>query len=127
MTFLPLDDLLEEGKNIDLQIDNEHTSAPGRYGRNGSARRSSAAGAAAVSFGQDAYGYQEGSGNGGGGAWREGSWGGKGLSEINRPAMFLMEQDYGNSFKMSTCAVDQVSWLAAPTLKIVVDLSCGGF
>ncbi|CAM9486123.1 unnamed protein product [Choristocarpus tenellus] len=25
---------------------------------------------------------------------------------ISRPPMFLMEQDYGNSFKMSTCAVD---------------------
>eukprot|EP00904_Undaria_pinnatifida_P006593 jgi/Undpi1/3063/HiC_scaffold_15.g06439.m1 len=33
--------------------------------------------------------------------------GGGDVPDISRPPMFLMEQDYGNSFKMSTCAVDQ--------------------
>lgn len=29
------------------------------------------------------------------------------VTDITRPPMFLMEQDYGNSFKMSTCAPQQ--------------------
>lgn len=116
--FLPLDDVLEEGKNIDLPVNtkaNSNKSNNPLNGRIGKSRRSSIApGGNAVSFGDDAYGYH------GSNAWDSGEampWagsgtekdGGKNLQEINRPAMFLMEQDYGNSFKMSTCAVDRVS------------------
>lgn len=36
-----------------------------------------------------------------------GAAGGGDLPDITRPPMFLMEQDYGNSFKMSTCAPQQ--------------------
>lgn len=89
--FLPLDDILEEGKHIDM-IDMELST---RQGRNG--RRSSA-------------GPDDGFSHGGDREVR-GSMGDGSVSDISRPPMFLMEQDYGNSFKMSTCAVDQVSYI----------------
>lgn len=89
MVFLPLDDILEEGKHIDLQVAT-------RRGRND--RRSSVG---TRGFGDDGYGHgRDGEGRGMSGVG--------GVPDISRPPMFLMEQDYGNSFKMSTCAVDQV-------------------
>lgn len=49
--------------------------------------------------------------NAGHGEEREGGAGalsgGGDVPDITRPPMFLMEQDYGNSFKMSTCAPQQ--------------------
>lgn len=91
--FLPLDDVLEEGKHIDLAVDD------GRRRRSG--RRSSVG---TVAF---AGGSVEGDAGDDAGGWGGGGGGG-GAQDISRPPMFLMEQDYGNSFKMSTCAVDQV-------------------
>lgn len=119
--FLPLDDVLEEGKHIDLQVhpntatianssNNNSNSLAGGSRRSRSGRRSSIApGNSAVSFGENAYGYHSTKDWGGGEACMPGATGGGGGggNEINRPAMFLTEQDYGNSFKMSTCTVDQ--------------------
>lgn len=124
--FLPLDDVLEEGKHIDLQVhpntatianssNNNSNSLAGGSRRSRSGRRSSIApGNSAVSFGENAYGYHSTKDWGGGEACMPGATGGGGGggNEINRPAMFLTEQDYGNSFKMSTCTVDQVGYSA---------------
>lgn len=83
--FLPLDDVLEEGKHIDLALEPR---------RRQSGRRSSVGTVAFADDGRDEDGA--------------GARGSGGAQDISRPPMFLMEQDYGNSFKMSTCAVDQV-------------------
>ena len=96
--FLPLDDILEEGKHIDIEMSSR---------RGGHARRSSTGQfdthvANGNVFGNGSYGN-------GGDEERGGlPAGGGDVPDISRPPMFLMEQDYGNSFKMSTCAVDQV-------------------
>lgn len=87
--FLPLDDVLEEGKHIDIEV----LSRRGGHGRRSSVGPS------------DAYGNGHSHGRD---EERGGLPGGGGAADISRPPMFLMEQDYGNSFKMSTCAVDQV-------------------
>lgn len=111
--FLPLDDTLEEGRHIDLPPDTGMSA--GRRGNPN--RRTSTAGG--VSFGEDSYGYFSNGNNNNvnnvsavnNNSARDGertAWGSGGGREISRPPMFLMEQDYGNSFKMSTCAVDQV-------------------
>ncbi|CAM9162341.1 unnamed protein product [Pylaiella littoralis] len=81
--FLQLDDILE-GKNIDIE---------GPAGRARNRRRSSIAPMHSHGYGDD---------RGGGGLS-----GGGDVQDITRPPMFLMEQDYGNSFKMSTCAPQQ--------------------
>lgn len=86
--FLPLDDILE-GKHIDIEA---HT------GRARNRRRSSVA--PNNSFHGGSHGY--GDDREGGGLSEGGD-----VSDITRPPMFLMEQDYGNSFKMSTCAPQQ--------------------
>lgn len=89
--FLPLDDVLEEGKHIDMEVFSR---------RGGHGRRSSVC----PSDGNiNGYGYGHGRDEDRGDLPRNG-----GAADISRPPMFLMEQDYGNSFKMSTCAVDQV-------------------
>lgn len=90
--FLPLDDVLEEGKHIDI----EHFSRRGGHGCRSSVGPSDAQG--------NGHGREE---------ERGGLPGGGGAADISRPPMFLMEQDYGNSFKMSTCAVDQVGFYVA--------------
>lgn len=101
MIFLPLDDVLEEGKHIDLEVLDQARK---------NTRRPSAG------FGGDGDGYR----NDVGDAHLSG---GAGVPDISRPPMFLMEQDYGNSFKMSTCAVDQVQdTLLCPVLAA---LMCG--
>lgn len=92
--FLSLDDMLDEGKHIDLE-------RPSRRGRGG---RRSSMGVGAVTVGVydggfSCFGDDE----------KEPLVGSGRVSEISRPPMFLMEQDYGNSFKMSTCAVDPAS------------------
>lgn len=91
MMFLPLDDVLEEGKHIDIEV----FSRRGGHGRRSSACPSD------VHGNVNGYGY-------GRDEDRAGLRGDGGAADISRPPMFLMEQDYGNSFKMSTCAVDQV-------------------
>lgn len=92
--FLSLDDMLDEGKHIDLE-------RPSRRG--GSGRRSSM-GVSAVTMGVSDGGFSC-----FGDDEKEPFVGSGRVSDISRPPMFLMEQDYGNSFKMSTCAVDPVS------------------
>lgn len=95
--FLPLDDLLEEGKNIDLPLGRLSVPQGGRAGT--TSRRTSAVGAGSSA---DGGGVKD------GGAGASLASAKARASMISRPPMFLMEQDYGNSFKMSTCAVDQV-------------------
>lgn len=92
--FLPLDDILE-GKHIDIDIDGGGHSS----GRARNRRRSSVAPNNSFHGGR---GNGHGKDGGGGGL----SVGGD-VPDITRPPMFLMEQDYGNSFKMSTCAPQQ--------------------
>ncbi len=111
--FLPLDDI-PEGKHIDIDIGvGMDTSLSCSYSstRRRNRRRSSIAPNA--SFLDNATG----SGNahidlGGLGGLSEGinlntHKDGGNVPDITRPPMFLMEQDYGNSFKMSTCAPQQ--------------------
>ncbi|CAM9100993.1 unnamed protein product [Ectocarpus sp. 6 AP-2014] len=90
--FLPLDDIILEGKHIDIGS----TSSRSR-----NRRRSSIA----PSSGFHGRGHSQGEDGGAGGGWP----GGGDVPDITRPPMFLMEQDYGNSFKMSTCAPQQLS------------------
>lgn len=108
--FLPLDDVLEEGKHIDLALHVEDQPQGQGDGVDGAnfcelqrrrhGRRSSMLSlGGTVGFSEDNLnrsGVLEKSARVGGGA------------DISRPPMFLMEQDYGNSFKMSTCSVDEV-------------------
>lgn len=96
--FLPLDNCLEEGKNIDLPVAQLYMAASG--GRSSAGRRSS------VSMGGIGLASRATDDGWEGPARR--SRVGAPARAISRPPMFLMEQDYGNSFKMSTCAVDQV-------------------
>lgn len=91
-TFLPLDDILE-GKHIDIE-------AP--VGRTRDRRRSSIAPNDIFHRGMHSHGYGDDRGDGDGGLS-----GCVDVPDITRPPMFLMEQDYGNSFKMSTCAPQQ--------------------
>lgn len=89
--FLPLDDIILEGKHIDIGS----TSSRSR-----NRRRSSIASSSGF------YGRGHGQGEDGGAGG--GLPGGGDVPDITRPPMFLMEQDYGNSFKMSTCAPQQL-------------------
>eukprot|EP00752_Nemacystus_decipiens_P010040 g8953.t1 len=103
--FLPLDDILE-GKHIDIEVNARRSSASTRA-RN--QRRSSVApNDSSFSFSLHGGGANALVGHGEERAFGAMSGGGN-LPDITRPPMFLMEQDYGNSFKMSTCAPQQQS------------------
>ena len=98
--FLSLDDMLDEGKHIDLE-------KPSRRGRN--RRRSSSMATSTTNGFFDGERGVARCGDRDKDGERDSLFGAGRVSEISRPPMFLMEQDYGNSFKMSTCAVDPVS------------------
>eukprot|EP00903_Cladosiphon_okamuranus_P019919 g18306.t1 len=113
--FLPLDDILE-GKHIDIDIgvnDNNARRSSITRARKRNQRRSSVAGTPNDT--SSSFSLHRGTNVNLGGIGedrdRDGGvlCGGRVMPDITRPPMFLMEQDYGNSFKMSTCAPQQQS------------------